>query len=158
MRKVIKVFICLFISFSCLNFCQFSSAKYVLEDFIKVASLNIDRSKPKIEFFDFSTQLVSESENSKLYSITGYFKIIEKNLIEKDLLPNNLKFYTNNNIIVNPNFKNFYIVSKNNYEITYEFSFLITIKNEPVIIEIPKGLIIDKSGLTNDKTTYSIAI
>ena len=156
MRKVIKTFLCLFVLFSCPIFLPLSSAKYVIEDVITAVNINIDKSKPKVNFFDFYSSLVGESDSGKkLYLIKGHIKITEKNIEKENLSQNSLKFFADNTV-ASPDFQSFCIVSKNNYEIIYEFSFFIDIKNGLLTIEIPSGVVIDKSGLINDKDTISI--
>ena len=64
MQKTIKILVCLFLFFSCPIFFPFCSAKYVIEDFYKVATLNIDCSKPKFDFVDVHISNV----NIKIYA------------------------------------------------------------------------------------------
>lgn len=158
MYKTIKILICLFIIFSFSLFFQLSFAKYVIEETNIVAKLNIDRCKPNIELIDISTSnLVYPNYANKTHLIIGHIKIIEKNIVKNNLTKENIRILVNNNSVA-VNFTNFNIVSENTNEKIYEFTFLNTLGDGDLSIEIPKGIVEDKSGSVNDKKIFSTNI
>ena len=156
--KTIKILICLFIIFWFSLSFQTSFAKYVIETTSLVAKLNIDRSKPNLELIDISTSnLEHPNYANKTYSITGHIKIIEKNIVKNNLSKDNIKILVNNNL-TSVNFTNFDLISENTNEKIYEFTFLNTLGDGTLSIEIPEGIVEDKSSLVNDKKTFSTNI
>ncbi len=133
-------------------------AKYVIEDIHLVAKINIDRCKPIIQLVDITTSNVGYTTYAnKTHIISGHIKIIEKNITRNDLSKDTLQIQVANNLIT-PNFKSFSLVSENESEKIYEFSFTNSIGNGSLSIIAPQGIVEDKSGLVNDKTTFSTNI
>lgn len=132
-----------------------SFAKYVIENTLLVAKLDIDRCKPNIELID----ILSSNSNyptyaNKTHTITGHIKLTEKNITKNNLSASNLKILVANQLIT-PNFKSFSLVFQNANEKIYEFSFTNTISDGNLSIMIPKGVVEDKSGLVNDQKHFS---
>ena len=158
MRKTIKILICLFILGSFSIFFQFSFAKYVIDSTNLVAKLNIDRCKPEIQLLDITTSNTAyPNYANSSHQITGHLKVIEKNIVKNNLTKDNVKILVNNNVIL-PKSVTLSLSSENANEKIYEFSFNGLSGDGPLSIEIPEGVIEDKSGLLNDKKIFSTNI
>ncbi len=156
MQKAIKILICLFLFFSCPMFFPFCSAKYVIEDLYKIATLNIDCSKPKFDFVDVDISNVDSSgPDNKNNLITIHFKVTEKHIVKNNISQDNIKIYVDNKIIT-PEYRDLFVAYKGTNELIYEFSFVHVASDNSLIIEIPEGVIVDSSSLTNDKSTFFI--
>ena len=149
---------CFFLIFIFNFLFQTSSAKYVIEQIYVVAKLNIDRSKPNIEFTNI---IISKTGNpssaNKTYSIAGHIKITEKNIARNDLSPDNIKIIVDSTAVT-PEFKSFSLISENATEKIYEFSFPLMEGNHSLVITIPEGIVEDKSGLRNEPKYFSTDI
>lgn len=152
LHKKTKIFITLWILFICSLLFQTTFAKYVIEDIHVIAKIDIDRCKPNIELINIvSSNLDYPTYANHNHLITGYLKITERNIVQNDLSPTYIKVaVTNNNSVVTndyitPKFKNFSLIFENKTEKVYEFSFTNTSSNGTLVIEIPSGIIKDKS-------------
>ena len=150
MHKKTKIFIILFFILSL--FFQNSFAKYVIEDLNVVAKVNIDCTKPTIELIDIiSSNIEYLTYANQTHLITGHIKLIESNIIRNELSTKNIKIavgnrYTNSeNDIISVEFKSFSLISENNNEKIYEFSFTYVTGNGALAIIIPEGIVEDKS-------------
>lgn len=152
MHKKIKIFISLFFILIFTIFFQFTFAKYVIEDIQVVAKLDIDCCKPNIELID----ITSSNKNYPTYAnqthvITGHLKLTEKNIIRNDLSFDTLKVAVGNRYSITeddyiiPTFKSFALISENQTEKIYEFSFTHTIGDGALVLMIPEGTVEDKS-------------
>ena len=158
MNKKAKILICLFFIFICFLFFQYSLAKYVLECSEIVAKINIDRCKPIIELVDITTSNINyPTYANKTHIVSGHIKLKEKNIVTNNLNKENVKILVNNSI-VSVNFTKFQLITDNTNEKIYEFSFSNTLGDGPLSINIPKGLVVDKSDLVNDAITFSTNI
>jgi len=151
LHKKTKILISLFFIFTLSLFIQTSFSKYIVEDTFTAFNLDIDRCKPNIELLDITTsnELYPTYAN-KTHTITGHFKLIEKNIIKNNLNSENIKFKVNTDFI-SPNFINFSLISETTEEKIYEFSFTNTINDGNLNIVIPEGIIEDKSSLINEE-------
>lgn len=147
-----KIFIILFFIFIFTILFQTTFAKYVIKDTQVVAKLNIDRCKPNIELVD----ITSSNKNYPTYAnqthiISGHLKLIEKNIVRNNLSFDSLKVAVGNryaiteNDYITPTFKSFSLISENETEKIYEFSFTNTINDGALVLIIPEGTIEDKS-------------
>lgn len=147
MHKKTKIFISLFFIFSFSMLFQICFSKYVIENTYTVAKLDIDRCKPKIEFTHIT-------HNNNTHLITGHIRITEKNIVRNDLSPDNIKVIIDNKYVT-PEYKSFSLISENDIEKLYKFSFIAPLTNNSFILLIPKGIIEDKSGLINEQEYFS---
>ncbi len=150
MHKKTKIFIILFFILSL--FFQNSFAKYVIEDLNVVAKVNIDCTKPTIELIDIiSSNIEYPTYANQTHLITGHIKLIESNIIRNELSTKNIKIAVGNrytiseNDIISVEFKSFSLISENNNEKIYEFSFTYVTGNGALAIIIPEGIVEDKS-------------
>lgn len=158
MHKKIKIFISLFLFFIFSIFFQNISAKYVIEAVYPVAKIDIDRSKPNIELIDIvSSNTDYPTYANKTHLIKGHIKIIEQNIVKNNLSSDTINITVANHLIT-PEFKSFSLVSENNTEKIYQFSFTNTLCNGSLMIIIPEGIVEDKSGLINEQKNFSTGI
>lgn len=158
MHKKTKIFISLFLLFIFSIFFQTSSAKYVMENTYTIAKIDIDRCQPNIELIDIiSSNTDYPTYANKTHLITGHIKITEKNMVKNDLSSDMIKITVANHLMT-PEFKNFSLVSENDAEKIYEFSFTNAICDGPLTLVIPKGIVEDKSGLVNEQKDLSTGI
>ncbi len=158
MHKKTKILISLIFIFIFYLSTSITFAKYVIEDIHLVAKLNIDRCKPVIDLIDITTSNIGYTTYAnKTHIISGHIKITERNIIRNDLSENTLQIQVANNLIT-PNFKSFSLVSENENEKIYEFSFTNSIGDGNLSIITPSGIVEDKSGLINDKKIFSTNI
>ena len=150
MHKKTKIFIILFFILSL--FFQNSFAKYVIEDLNVVAKVNIDCTKPTIELIDIiSSNIEYPTYANQTHLITGHIKLIESNIIRNELSIKNIKIAVGNrytiseNDIISVEFKSFSLISENNNEKIYEFSFTYVTGDGALAIIIPEGIVEDKS-------------
>ena len=158
MHKKNKILISFTLLFIFSLFHQTSSAKYVIENVFTVAKIDIDRCQPDLALID----IISSNANHPTYAnkthlITGHIKITEKNIVKNDLSPDTIKISVANHLIT-PEFKSFSLISENATEKIYEFSFTNTICDGTLMITIPEGIILDKSGLVNEQKNFSTGI
>lgn len=151
MHKKTKIFITLWILFIFILLFQTTSAKYVIETINTVAKIDIDRSKPEIELLD----IISSNQDQPNYAnhtdlITGHLKVIERNIVRNDLSTSFIKVAVTDTTSVSsshyitPEFKSFFLISENETEKIYEFSFTNTTSNGTLVIRIPSRIIKDK--------------
>lgn len=158
MHKKTKIFILSFFIFIIQLFFQISLAKYVIEDLILVATIDIDCTKPKIELMDMvsSNQSYPTYVNSN-HLLTGHIKVTEKNIIRNNLSPDTLKILVNNSPI-SVKFNRFSLISETPNEKIYEFSLTNLTSDGTLTLQIPEGIIEDKTGFTNESQTFSTSI
>ena len=143
--KKIKIIIFLFIIFNLTFFFQSAFAKYVLEDTKVIATLHIDRCKPKIELVDvFSSNIDYPNYADQTHLITAHIKLTEKNIVKNNLCTDNIKVYIEDNCIM-PIFKSFSLISENDYEKIYEISFTNIISDGNLSFVISEGIVEDIS-------------
>lgn len=133
-------------------------AKYVIEDTVTVAKLDIDRCKPNIELIDISSSNTNyPTYANQTHLITGHIKIMEKNVVRNIFSLNKIQILVGNTTIM-PEFKSFFLVSENSNEKIYEFSFTNTTLDGSLAILIPSGIVEDKSGSLNEQKCFSTGI
>ena len=158
MHRTKKFFISLFLVLIFIFLFQTNLAKYVIEDTYVVAKLDIDRTKPNIEFMYFTSSNISYANcTNKMNLLTIYFKITEKNILKNSLYAENIKVMVNHEYII-PTSRNLSLISENLTEKVYAFSFTKITSNNSLTIIIPKGIIQDQSGLINEDTYFSIDV
>ena len=154
LHKKTKIFIILFILFIFSLLFHTTFAKYVLETTNIVAKIDIDRTRPKIELID----IISSNQDYPTYAnqshlITGHLKVTERNIVNNNLAPSSIRVAVTdagpNTILtsyfITPKFESFFLVSENETEKIYEFSFTNAINNGTLVIVIPPRIIKDKS-------------
>lgn len=158
MHKKTKIFISLFFIIALSLIFHTCFAKYVIEDTYTIAKLNIDRCKPTIELIDISSSNTNyPTYANQTHLITGHMKIVEKNIVQNHFSFNHLQISVGNTLVT-PECKSFFIVSENDNEKIYEFSFTHTTHDGPLTIMIPAGIVEDKSGLVNEPVYLSTGI
>lgn len=130
----------------------------MIENTHVVAKLDIDRCKPNIELIDIvSSNSGYHTYANKTHLISGHIKITEKNIVQNDLSPDNIKITVANKFIT-PEFKSFSLISENATEKKYEFSFTNTTGDGSLLLVIPEGIVEDKSGLLNEQKYFFTGI
>lgn len=154
LHKKTKIFITLWILFIFSLLFQTTSAKYVIENINVIAKIDIDRCKPDIELIDIvSSNLDYPTYANQNHLITGHLKITERNIVRNDLSPAHIKVAVTDaeagsiltNYFITPKFESFFLLSENETEKIYEFSFTHTTGNGTLVISIPPRIIKDKS-------------
>lgn len=154
MHKKTKFFIVLFFISIFSLFFPTTFAKYVLENTQVVARLTIDRCKPTIELVDITSSNIDyPTRANQTHLITGHIKISEKSIFRNDFSIDTLKVAVGNRYAISeqdyitPEFKNFFLLSENDTERLYEFSFTDTTGNGALVLVIPEGIVEDCSRI-----------
>lgn len=158
MNKKIKFLISLFFIFNLCILFQTSHAKYIIETCNIVAKLDIDRCIPNIKLLDITSSNDGyQTYANQTHSITGHIKVVEKNIVKNVLSSDNIKIKVGNTFVT-PTFNNFSLISENENEKIYEFSFTNITGDGSLVINIPEGVIEDKSGLINEQKNFFTGI
>lgn len=155
MNKKIKILILLF--FFLTLTCTFQSvfAKYVIQSQSVVARLDIDCVSPNFELLNISnTNSDYPNYANSTHTLTFRLKLIEKNIVQNNLNSNTIKFLINNSQVY-PLINYFSLVSQNSSEKIYELSVTNLVGDGVLSIEIPEGIVEDKSGLVNSQNIFS---
>lgn len=134
-KKIVFLFIFVMIFFG-----KISHAKYIMEQTILVARINIDTNPPKIELMNIK----SIPNKDKIYNINVQVKVVENNIKENNFNKDKIKIYIDEEIID----KELYEINKlqeiDNY-IIYEIRINKIMLEEKLKIIIPEGIIQDYS-------------
>ena len=143
-RKIVFLFI-----FIIMVFCKISQAKYVIEQTILIANINIDTIAPKIELMNITNKEYKENQN-KMRKINIQIKVTENNIKENYFNKENIKINTDGEEIR----KELYSINKikeaDNY-IIYEIQIDKIILNGELKIIIPEGIIQDYANNKNEE-------
>lgn len=137
-----------------------SSAKYIIENTIDVANMNIDRTKPKIELIEIqNTNTNYPKYANKTHTISFKIKVTEKKIKENNFVKDFLGFKLDeNNInIAEDNFSIKEIESTNEGKI-YKIDIKGIIGNGKLSMQIKEGAIIDKGGLKSKSQNIQTGI
>ncbi len=153
-RTLLVIEIFMFIAFSFTNI----YAKYVFQEEICVAELNIDRTQPKIELVSIqNTDLEYKNFANKTHKIVAKIKIVEKNLNEVFLDSNHIKIKINGQFVDNANIEFGQVQDKADYKI-----FDIQLSNLEVDgnlkLVFTDGLAVDNGGLKSIATEIATDI
>lgn len=154
----IKSFLVIFLILLLISINSISNAKYIFDFEFDVADLNIDRTKPKIEYISvYNNNLGYEKYANKTHIIKVNVKVTEKN-IGQDILENdeiklkvNDKFVNNSEIVVK-------LIEKNVDSYIYEITLKNLTGNGLLDIVIEKGAITDLGGLESDQLLINTGI
>lgn len=154
----IKSFLVIFLILLLISINSISNAKYIFDFEFDVADLNIDRTKPKIEYISvYNNNLGYEKYANKTHIIKVNVKVTEKN-IGQDILENdeiklkvNDKFVNNSEIVVK-------LIEKNADSYIYEITLKNLTGNGLLDIVIEKGAITDLGGLESDQLLINTGI
>lgn len=140
-KKIVFLFVLII-----MIFCKISQAKYVIEQTILIAKVNIDTIPPKIELMN----ITSIPGQNKIYKINIQIKVIENNIKENQFNKDKI----NINIVGEEINKELYEINKikeeDNY-IIYEIQIdKIMLEGELKII-IPEGIIQDCANNKNEE-------
>lgn len=156
-KRILYFFIGIFILIS-IN--TISSAKYIIENTIDVANMNIDRTKPKIELIEIqNTNTNYPKYANKTHTISFKIKVTEKNIKENNFVKDffGFKLYENNINIAEDNFSIKEIESTNEGKI-YKIDIKGIIGNGKLSMQIKEGAIIDKGGLKSESQNIQTGI
>lgn len=149
-NKKIKIFVSVILSF--IIFFSFSIiyAKYVLQNEFDIANINIDGTKPKIEFVNI-TNTNSEYPNyaSKKHNIIVRIKISDKNIKDIFLDKEHVKVKIAEKIVEKPNIKFTKIQDLVNCKI-YDIELKDLQENGNLKLNISNNTVIDQGELSND--------
>ena len=137
-----------------------SSAKYIIENTIDVANMNIDRTKPKIELIEIqNTNTNYPKYANKTHTISFKIKVTEKNIKENDFVKDffGFKLYENNINIAEDNFSIKEIESTNEGKI-YKIDIKGIIGNGKLSMQNKDGAIIEKGGLKSESHNIQTGI
>ena len=143
-RKIVFLFI-----FMMMIFCKISQAKYVLEQTLLIAKINIDTVCPKIELMNITSTEYNENQN-KMHRIKIQIKVTENNIKENNFNKENIKINIEGEELI----KELYQINRkqevDNY-IIYEIQIdKIMLEGELKII-IPEGIIQDYANNKNEE-------
>lgn len=143
-RKIVFLFIVII-----MIFCKNSQAKYVIEQTLLIAKINIDTIAPRIEVMNITSTEYKENQ-SKMHKINIQIKITENNI--------KTNYFNTESIEINIEGekirKELYQINKikelDNY-ILYEIQIDKIIKQGELEIIIPEGIIQDYTNNKNEK-------
>lgn len=122
-------------------------AKYVFQNEFYIANINIDRTKPQIEFIGIDNIESNNVQNT--YEISMKAKFVDQNLKNIFLDKEHIKVKQDSEYIDDFDIEFNKIEDKKN-EKTYEIKLKNLEVNEKFKIEIAGGTLIDEGGLEND--------
>lgn len=120
---------------------KISQAKYIMEQTILVAKINIDTNPPKIELMNIK----SIPNKNKIYNINVQVKVIENNIKENYFNKDKIKIYIDGEIINKESYEINKLQEIDNY-IIYEIQINEIMLEEKLKIIIPEGTIRDYSN------------
>lgn len=141
LKKIIILFVVLLSGLSFI-----SQSKYIKQNEITIAKINIDTIIPKIELMNIQNKMNKENENVN-YDVNISIKLIESNIKENGI--NKIK------IIIDETYRNdFEIIKKENNlnEINYDIVIKRINKKQTIRVIIPEGIIIDNANNKNKET------
>lgn len=137
MKKII-IFLFIIVFSGVLNF--ISQGKYIKENDITIAKIDIDTIIPKVKLMNIQNIMYKENEKN-IFDVVIHFNIIENNIKENNI--NNMKISIDNIEIKDIELKS----AKNEIGIIeYEVKIKKMYKNQRIKVVIPQGMIIDKTG------------
>ena len=117
-----------------------SHGKYIKENDITIAKIDIDTIIPKVKLMNIQNIMYKENEKN-IFDVVIHFNIIENNIKENNI--NNMKISIDNIEIKDIELKS----AKNEIGIIeYEVKIKKMYKNQRIKVVIPQGMIIDKTG------------
>ena len=130
-------------------FCKISQSKYVIEQTMLIAKVNIDTVSPKIELMNITSAEYKENQNN-MYKINIKIKVTENNIKENHFNKEKIKINIEGEKIK----QELYIINKiqevNNY-IVYEIQIDNIIIQRKLEIIIPEGTIQDYANNKNEE-------
>ena len=142
--KIVFLFIVIMIMF-----CKNNQAKYVIEQTMLIAKVNIDTVCPKIELMNITSTEYKENQN-KMHKIKIQIKVTESNIKENYFYKENIKIEIEGEEIRKELYQTNKIQESDNY-IIYEIQIDRIIKEGELKIIIPEGIIQDYANNKNEK-------
>lgn len=135
-----KIIIFLFIIVSSGVFSLISQGKYIKENDITIAKINIDTIIPEVKLMNIQNIMYKENENN-IFNVVISIKIVENNIRENNI--NNMKISIDNLKTEDIDIKN---VKNESDKMEYEVKIKRLYKNQKIKVFIPQGVIIDNHG------------
>ncbi len=135
-----KIIIFLFIIVSSGVFSLISQGKYIKENDITIAKINIDTIIPEVKLMNIQNIMYKENENN-IFDVVISIKIVENNIRENNI--NNMKISIDNLKTEDIDIKN---VKNESDKMEYEVKIKRLYKNQKIKVFIPQGVIIDNHG------------
>ena len=143
-KKIVFLFIVIMIMF-----CKISQSKYVIEQTMLIAKVNIDTVSPKIELMNITSAEYKENQNN-MYKINIKIRVTENNIKKNHFNKEKIKINIEGEKIK----QELYIINKiqevNNY-IVYEIQIDNIIIQRKLEIIIPEGTIQDYANNKNEE-------
>ena len=135
-----KIIIFLFIIVSSGVFSLISQGKYIKENDITIAKINIDTIIPEVKLMNIQNIMYKENENN-IFDVVISIKIVENNIRENNI--NNMKISIDNLKTEDIDIKN---IKNESDKMEYEVKIKRLYKNQKIKVFIPQGVIIDNHG------------
>lgn len=135
-----KIIVFLFIIVSSGVFSLISQGKYIKENDITIAKINIDTIIPEVKLMNIQNIMYKENENN-IFDVVISIKIVENNIRENNI--NNMKISIDNLKTEDIDIKN---VKNESDKMEYEVKIKRLYKNQKIKVFIPQGVIIDNHG------------
>lgn len=148
-KILIKISIILSVYLILTSYFNIIYAKYVFQNEFFIANINIDRTKPNIEFIGIDSIKPSSSNEQKTYEVSMKTKFTDQNFKNIFLDKEHIKVKQDGEYISNFDIEFNKIEDKKN-EKTYEIKLKNLEVNEKFKIEIVEGTLIDEGGLENE--------
>lgn len=141
-----KIIFTIIIFLTCLSICIIVEAKYISEEQIEIATLNIDRTRPIIELLGIENNNKGyENYANSTHTIKIKVKVKEKN-IGNDTLENKEIVIKVGDKTIELKDKKIKELKRENDEIIYEIELNKISENGLLILEIEEGAITDTAG------------
>ena len=149
-KVLIKVFATLAMCLILSSYFNIIYAKYFFENEFYIANINIDITKPKIEFLEISNiNVENDYDMNKIYEITMKVKFIERNLNKIFLDKEHIKVKNSGKYIDDFDIE-FNKIEENEKEKEYEIKLKNLQTDRKFEIEISEGTLVDKGELENN--------
>lgn len=143
-KKIVFLFM-----FIIMIFCEISQAKYVIEQTILIAKVNIDTIAPKIELMNITSTEYKENQN-KIHKINMQIKVIESNIKQNNFNKENIKINAEGKELNKELYEINKIQEADNY-IIYEIQIHKIVIEGQLEIIIPVGIIQDYADNKNEE-------
>lgn len=130
-------------------------AKYVFEQELKIATIQIDQTKPKIEVIEIENNNQSyPNYANKTHTIQLKIKLVEDNIKQEDLRKEKIEIEVGGKKVIPKNWK----IDKEKEEKVYQIELKEIPGEGELKVIFQKGIIVDQGNLTNDKQVISTGI
>lgn len=145
----IKIFIVIFF------ITMASYAKYVIDEEFEIANIDIDLTSPKIYLISVSNVKDYNEVDNNLYNNIITIKVEDRNLNKTFFDKEHIRVKINNNELLGDNME-FINIKDLDEEKLYQIKLKNVKQDDDIVIQIEKGMAVDKFELSNDEVEFKI--